>query len=26
VGHGESCFGPLGDGVSVGAWFALNVP
>jgi hypothetical protein len=25
VGHVESCFGPFGDGVSVSAWFALNV-
>ena len=26
VGHVESRFGPFGDSVSVGAWFAPNVP
>ena len=26
VGHVESCFGPFGDGVSVGARFEPNVP
>ena len=26
VGHVESRFDPFGDSVSVGAWFAPNVP
>jgi hypothetical protein len=26
VGHVEPRFGPFGDSVSVGAWFALNLP
>jgi hypothetical protein len=26
VGHVESCFIPFGDSVSLGAWFALDVP
>jgi hypothetical protein len=25
VGHGESCFGPFGDGVSVGARWGQNL-
>jgi hypothetical protein len=26
VGHVKSCFGPFGDGVSVGTWLAPNIP
>jgi hypothetical protein len=29
VGHVESCFGPIGDEISIGArgaWFVRNVP
>ena len=26
VGHAETCFFPFGDSISVGAWFALDVP